>query len=69
MLPKLEDRLAGVGGAGIDVGCAGDAGTVRGVEEAGGVVAEPAGEGVIGTGSPELGQDALAKLGDRVSEW
>jgi hypothetical protein len=68
VLPELENRLAGVGGAGVGIGCIGGAGTVRGVEEAGGVVAEPAGEGVIGTGSAELGQDALAELGDGVSD-
>jgi hypothetical protein len=66
-LPKLEDRLVGLGLAGTGVWVAGFAGLVGRVDQPGRVVREPPGEGVVRARIAELGEDSLAKCDERVS--
>lgn len=67
VLPELKDGGAGVGGAGVSIGGGGVTGLVGCLEECGGVVGEPSGEGVVGVEGIEFGKDALTKRGHRVS--
>jgi hypothetical protein len=67
VLPELEDRGAGVGGAGVSVGCGGGMGLIGRLKKCGGVVGEPSGEGAVGVAGVEFGKDALAEGSDRVS--
>ena len=67
MLPELEDRGAGVGGAGVSIGGGGSTGLIGRLEERGGVVCEPSGESAVGVAGIEFGKDALAEGSDRVS--
>jgi len=67
VLPELENRSAGVGGAGVSVGGGGGLGLIGRLDERGGVVGEPSGEGAVGVAGIEFGKDALAEGGDRVS--
>jgi hypothetical protein len=61
VLPELENRGAGVVGAGIGIRCADSAGLTGGLKQAGNVVSEPAGECVVGMDGVEFGKDAFTE--------
>jgi hypothetical protein len=67
VLPELEDRGAGISGAGVSVGGGSGLGVVGRLDECGGVVGEPSGEGAVGVDGIEFGKDALAEGGDLIS--
>ncbi|MGY1620641.1 hypothetical protein ACI789_00415 [Geodermatophilus sp. SYSU D00965] len=67
MLPELKDGGPGFRRTGIRIRVAGRPGAFGGVDEAGGVVGEPAGEGPVGPVAAELGKDSLTEGGDGVS--
>lgn len=66
VLPQLEDRGAGVGGARGGVGRSGGCRLVGRVNEFSGVVGEPAGERVVGPVVTQFGQDLFPEPNDGV---
>lgn len=66
-LPQLQDRCAGVSGAGVGIRIAGFACPVGCVDKSGSVMGEPADKGVVRPSGIELAEDLLAEVGDGVS--
>jgi hypothetical protein len=67
VLPKIEDRRACFGRSIVGVRVLAGRRLLSSVDEAGGVVREPAGQGVVGPGIAEFGENALTKSRRRVS--
>jgi hypothetical protein len=66
-LPKLEDRLARFGFAGVGVRCTGFTGLVGLADQTSRVVREPSGESAVGVRITQFGEDSLAKSDEGVS--
>ncbi len=66
-LPEFEDRFTRLGVAGIGVGSVGFPGSFGLVDQPDRVVREPPGEGVVGAGITQFGNDLLAKCEEGVS--